>query len=251
MVPMDVLGIQLAADEATPVVLLRETVLPHRIVPVVVGSNEALAIAMGLEGVSPPRPLTHDLLIEVLAQTDTTVGGVPITELRHGTFVAEMALAGPFGDRVVDSRPSDAIAIAVRVHAPLFVAEAVLEAAGVLPEADEPALDGGPDGAAAGGVGLDPADLDELVGEFRLFLDELSPADFAPADVAPADDGRSEDPSVPSADPGDPDAREDLVDPEGSQEPGELGGPGKLGGPGGPGGPGDAGAVADLTDPED
>lgn len=206
MVPMDVLGIQLAADEATPVVLLREVGLPHRIVPVVVGSNEAVAIAMGLEGVSPPRPLTHDLLIDVLARTNTTVDGVAITALRHGTFLAEMALAGPHGDAVVDSRPSDAIAIAVRVHAPLFIAEDVLEAAGVLPEAT------GPGDATPAGVGLDPGDLDELVGEFRAFLDELTPADFAPGDPVGLQDAVG---PQDAAGPEELDAAEDQVDPEG------------------------------------
>jgi len=170
MVPVEILGIQLANDNLTPVVLLREAAEPHRIVPVVIGSSEAMAIAMGLEGVAAQRPLTHDLLVDVLAQTNTTVDQVTITEVRDGAFVAELALGGPAGDRVVDSRPSDAIAIAVRVHAPLFMAEEVLESAGVRLEAEP------------------PVDAEELVDEFRSFLDEVDPSAFdlrpAPAEAA-------------------------------------------------------------------
>ena len=184
MVPVDVLGVQLTGETATPVVLLREVAEPHRIVPVVVGGNEALAIAFGLQGVSMPRPLTHDLLVDVLAQTGTTVGGVTITEVRDGAFVAELALAGPGGERVLDSRPSDAIAIAVRVHAPLFIAGDVLDAAGIVPADDEPVDGEVLDGEVLGGELLagDPIDddsADELVDEFRSFLDEVDPADFA------------------------------------------------------------------------
>jgi bifunctional DNase/RNase len=185
MVPVDVLGVQLSGDTATPVVLLREIAEPHRIVPVVVGGNEALAIAFGLQGVETPRPLTHDLFVDVLAQTSTTVGGVTITEVRDGAFVAELVLDGPQGARVLDSRPSDAIAIAVRVHAPLFIAADVLDAAGMLPAAEddtfeeliEAILDGDPDDAMDEPV--DDATADALVDEFRSFLDDVDPSDFA------------------------------------------------------------------------
>jgi len=174
MVPVDVLGVQLTGETATPVVLLREVAEPHRIVPVVVGGNEALAIAFGLQGVDAPRPLTHDLLVDVLAQTGTTVGGVTITEVRDGAFIAELTLAGPQGERVLDSRPSDAIAIAVRVQAPLFIAAEVLDAAGVVPSGEG---DEGAEGEVA--VGELTGHVDELVDEFRSFLDEVDPSDFA------------------------------------------------------------------------
>lgn len=181
MVPVDVLGIQLASEEATPIVLLRELEAPHRIVPLHVGGNEALAIALGLQGVETPRPLTHDLLIEVLARTDTTVGRVVITDVLEGTFRAELALAGPQGDRVLDSRPSDAIAIAVRLDAPLFVDEAVLDEVGLVPvvvEHDDD-LDTGADDLDDGAEAVPTGpEREALVAGFRRFLDDVRPDDF-------------------------------------------------------------------------
>lgn len=182
MVPVDVLGIQLANEGAAPLVLLRELDAPHRIVPLSVGGNEALAIAIGLQGVETPRPLTHDLLIDVLARTDTTVGHVVISGVHDGTFRAELALAGPQGDRTLDSRPSDAIALAVRLDAPLFMDEAVLDEVGLVPVVlDE--LDDAEDGDAEGdGDGVAPgtaAEREQLVAGFRQFLDEVDPGDFA------------------------------------------------------------------------
>lgn len=177
MVPVDVLGIQLASDDTAPIVLLREVDAPHRIVPLSIGGNEALAIALGLQGVEVPRPLTHDLLVDVLASTHTTVGQVTITDVRDGTFHAELALSGPKGDRVVDSRPSDAIALAVRLHAPLFMAESVLDEAGLVPVVLDEHDDS--DDSDDDVTELDEGERHELVEEFRHFLDEVDPADFS------------------------------------------------------------------------
>lgn len=168
-IPVDVLGVQVAGEGQTPLVLLRELAEPHRIVPVAIGGNEAVAIALGLQRVETPRPMTHDLLVDVLASTDTAVEQVTITEVRDGTFIAEVALRGAHGPRTVDCRPSDAIALAVRLEVPVFVAAAVVDAAGVA-MALEP-FDGIDDGTED--------DPEELVAEFRSFLDAVDPGDFA------------------------------------------------------------------------
>ena len=146
-VAVDVLGVQVAGEGQTPLVLLRELAEPHRIVPVAIGGNEAVAIALGLQRVVTPRPMTHDLFVDVLASTSTTVERVTITEVRDGTFIAEVALGGAHGGRSVDCRPSDAIALAVRLDVPVFVAEAVVDAAGVQLEPAD--AEGSDDGVAA------------------------------------------------------------------------------------------------------
>lgn len=169
-IPVDVLGVQVAGEGQTPLVLLRELAEPHRIVPVAIGGNEAVAIALGLQRVETPRPMTHDLLVDVLASTSTAVKQVTITEVRDGTFIAEVALSGPHGPRTVDCRPSDAIALAVRLEVPVFVAESVVDAAGVALMLEPPDDEG--DADAEG-------DPEELVAEFRSFLDSVDPGDFS------------------------------------------------------------------------
>jgi uncharacterized protein len=158
---VDVVGLDLEATTRSAVVLLREQDAPHRVLPIFVGGREALAIALALNGESPPRPLTHDLLAALIESVDAHLEHVEVTELQAGTFLAELALQAPGGGRSLDSRPSDAIALALRVHAPLFVSEAVLDEAGALlpvaTEADE---------------------IDENVDRFRAFLDQVDPAEF-------------------------------------------------------------------------
>ncbi|MGE0732521.1 MAG: bifunctional nuclease family protein [Acidimicrobiia bacterium] len=166
VVAVDVLGVQVAGEGQTPLVLLRELAEPHRIVPVAVGGNEAVAIALGLQRVETPRPMTHDLFVDVLASTHTTVDRVTITEVREGTFIAEVALGGSQGPKLVDCRPSDAIALAVRLDVPVFVAEAVVDEAGV--ELELEPVDG-----------PEAEDAEEIVDEFRSFLDRVDPEDFA------------------------------------------------------------------------
>ncbi len=166
----------MVGDGSPPLVLLREHDAPHRIVPLAVGGNEAMAIAFGLQGVEVPRPLTHDLLVDVLQHTATVVDRVTITDIRDGTFFAEVRLGGAHGGHTVDSRPSDAIALAVRVHSPLFVSEAVVDEAGLLPVEEVEAEDGGDE--VGGAPPLDEAEVLALVDEFRDFLADVDPADF-------------------------------------------------------------------------
>ena len=161
MKPLDVLGLNTEAESGMPLVLLREQDAPHRVLPIFIGGREAVAIALALSGQSPPRPLTHDLLAALIESLDAHVDHVEVTEVREGTFLAELAVRGPHGGVSLDSRPSDAIALALRLDAPLFASDAVLDAAGALVS-----------------VETDDRAIDEDVDRFRAFLDEVDPAEF-------------------------------------------------------------------------
>lgn len=147
---------------STPIVLLRE-LEGDRYLPIWIGSSEASAIAFAQQGVTPARPLTHDLLRDVLEATGRRLDQVRITGLREGTYYAVLVLDD---GTEIDSRPSDAIAVALRAGANIYGAEDVLEQAGVLVPADE-------DEAA------------DQVAAFREFLDQVSPEDFG-ADGPPS-----------------------------------------------------------------
>jgi bifunctional DNase/RNase len=164
VVPVRVLG--LAVDSGMqPVVLL--TPLdpadgPRTLVPIWVGTQEAASISVAVSGEEPPRPLSHDLMKRLLDTVGASVERVDVTRIEDGTFYAELSLTTGTGRVVLDCRPSDAIALATRAGAPLFVAESVLADAGVLEEEDAP----------------DPEEAEERVEEFRRFLDEVDPEDF-------------------------------------------------------------------------
>jgi uncharacterized protein len=179
---VDLVGLHLEASSGAPLVLLREQDEPHRMLPIFIGGPEAASIALALSGQEPPRPVTHDLLAALLETLDLRVEHVEVTEVRDGTFVAELAVHGPGGGRRLDSRPSDAIALAVRVHAPLYVSDEVLDEAGaIVAEVPDEALeDEAPDDEL----------IDDEVARFRSFLDELDPGEFGPGEGL--DDGPSD-----------------------------------------------------------
>ena len=132
---VDFFGLQLDPDTGGIAVVLRERAEPGRVVPIVIGGVEAVSIAAAVSGEALPRPLTHDLMASLVTGTGAHVDAVEVTEFRDGTFFAELAISGPTGDIRLDSRPSDAIALALRVDADLFVAESILDEAGfALPE---------------------------------------------------------------------------------------------------------------------
>ena len=158
---VEILGLHQEATSGAPLVLLREHDAPHRVVPIFVGGTEAAAIGLTLSGQSPPRPLSHDLMAALVESLDAQVERVEVTELRDGAFLAELAVTGPAGGLRLDTRPSDAIALAVRVRAPLFVSEAVLDEAGTV-------LADAPDDEA----------IEEQVAQFRSVLDDLDPAEL-------------------------------------------------------------------------
>jgi hypothetical protein len=162
MMRMDLMGVRVEIPANTPVVMLREHDGQQRLLPILIGTAEASAIHSALEGVVPPRPLTHDLTINLLAELGASLEWVVITEVRDHTYYAELHLQRDGEPLVVSSRPSDAIALAVRADAEIFAAEDLLDEVGVSPT-----------------VAIDANDEEELVDEFREFLDEINPEDFS------------------------------------------------------------------------
>ncbi|MCU1397472.1 MAG: hypothetical protein JWN62_581 [Acidimicrobiales bacterium] len=162
---MELVGVRIEVPDNTPVLVLREQEGRKRVLPIMIGTAEATAIHYALEGVVPPRPLTHDLFIDVLTAVGATLQRVLITELREHTYYAELSLQTPNGARTVSSRPSDALALAVRSGADIFATEELLDAVG--------------QDAAVAAV-LDDEDEDEsILDEFRDFIDSINPDDFS------------------------------------------------------------------------
>lgn len=130
VVAMSVAGIRVELPSNAPIVLLREQA-GDRFLPIWVGTVEAMAISSALEGVTPPRPLTHDLLRDIVQALGAEVSRVVVTDLRDNVYFANLVLR--VGDRevVVSSRPSDAIALSVRLGAPVFARPQVLDEAGI------------------------------------------------------------------------------------------------------------------------
>ena len=165
MIEMELLGVQVELPSNSPLLLLRETEGQGRVLPVVIDTPEAHAIHRGIEGIRLARPLTHDLLVTMLEELEATIIGVVVTELRERTFFAEIELQVAGESRTISARPSDAIAIAVRTDTPIYASEDVLAEAGQVIE--EHASDGGSDN-----------NPDELLDEFKQFLDDVNPDDF-------------------------------------------------------------------------
>lgn len=168
MVPMSLLGVRVEVPTNQPIVLLREE-SGARYLPIFIGAPEATAIAYALQGVETPRPMTHDLFTTVLDELGARLEQVEITDLREGTFFAELVLRHATGVTRLSARPSDALALAVRQEhtVPIVAAEAVVDEAGVHYDADEaPEVIGGPEG--------DAPDLEE----FHEFIEQVRPEDF-------------------------------------------------------------------------
>jgi uncharacterized protein len=194
MISVDLIGIQVDPLSGAAALVLREHDAPNRLLPIIVGQADATSIAIAASGNQLPRPMTHDLMAALVDALDGHLDAVEVTELHEGTFLANLTVSGPAGERRIDTRPSDAIALAVRLQAPLYVSESVLDEAGALPEPE-------PDPAA-----LELA-IDAEVDQFRAFLDELDPTDFIDAtatelpsatELPPAADD-PDDPDTPSA----------------------------------------------------
>ena len=161
---LDVVGIRVETPSNNPIVLLRERE-GHRYLPVWIGAAEASAIAFAQQGLVPPRPQTHDLLLDVLRAVGRTVTEVRITEYRDNIFYAELVLDG---GQTVGSRTSDAVALALRAGCRIVSAEEVLDEVGVpVPDEDEGEVE---------------------VERFREFLDNVRPEDFEGDDLLATDD---------------------------------------------------------------
>jgi uncharacterized protein len=164
---LELLGVRLEQPANSPVLLLREREGQRRVLPIYIGGPEAAAIAYALEGATPPRPLTHDLLCNVLQELGATLSRVLVTEYREHTYYAELHLDRGGQELVISSRPSDAVALAVRTGAPLFATETLLDAAGQLVDENDDT-----DGDA------ENAPPEEILEEFRAFIEDVKPEDF-------------------------------------------------------------------------
>jgi bifunctional DNase/RNase len=136
MQEMVIYGVSFDMVGKQPIVLLK-TADGNKFLPIWIGHPEAAAILMRLQGASTPRPMTHDLLTDVLTQLDARVVRIAVTELRDNTFYASITVSVDGSEIEIDSRPSDAIAVAVRAEAPIYAAEAVLEESAIEFEHDE------------------------------------------------------------------------------------------------------------------
>ena len=166
---MTVYGVSFDLVGKQPIVLLK-TADGDKVLPVWIGHPEAASILMKLQGQEPPRPQTHDLLADVIGQLDAEVVRVTVTELRESTFHASITLRRNGDEIDVDSRTSDAIALALRAGAKIFAADDVIEESGVVFEGDAAEIE-----ARMPATSL--ADLDPA--EFRRFLDTVSAEEFA------------------------------------------------------------------------
>jgi bifunctional DNase/RNase len=159
MQQMQIYGVSFDMVGKQPIVLLK-TVDGNRFLPIWIGHPEAAAILMKLQGAQTPRPMTHDLLNDMLEQLDAKCERVSVTELRDNTFYASITISVNGSEIEIDSRPSDAIALAVRCQAPIFAAEEVIDESSIEFEHEV-------------------EDQEEVVERFKDFLDEVSPEDFA------------------------------------------------------------------------
>jgi bifunctional DNase/RNase len=162
MYEMVIYGVSFDLVGKQPIVLLK-TADGNKFLPIWIGHPEAAAILMKLQGASTPRPMTHDLMADVIDQLDAEVTRITVTELRDNTFYASITVQQNGSEIEIDSRPSDAIAIAVRSDAPIFAAERVIEESAIEFEGEE-------------------VNEEEIVDEFRRFLDDVSPDQFAVGD---------------------------------------------------------------------
>ena len=157
---MQIYGVSFDMVGKQPIVLLK-TLAGNRFLPIWIGHPEAASILMRLQGATPPRPATHDLLMHAIGELGGEVTQVAITELRDNTFFAEIAVESAQGsDITLDARPSDALAVAVRADAPIFAAAHIVEDGGIEFEHD------------------DAEGSEAMVEKFRSFLEDVSPDDF-------------------------------------------------------------------------
>ena len=166
---MTLYGVSFEPIGKQPIVLLK-TADDDKFLPIWIGHPEAAAILMKLQGSAAPRPMTHDLLNDVISELQGEIVKVTVTELRENTFYARITIVQNGREVEIDSRPSDAIALAVRCDAQIFASDDVIEESGIEFQADDdeqPALI-----TASSLADLDPA-------EFRKFLENVTPEEFA------------------------------------------------------------------------
>jgi uncharacterized protein len=159
---MNIYGVSFDLVGKQPIVLLK-TADGNKFLPIWIGHAEAAAILMKLQSQVAPRPMTHDLMSDMLEQLGAQLVRITVTELRENTFYAQITVVQDGQEIEVDSRPSDAIALAIRAEAPIFAADRVIEESAIEFEGDE----------------VDEEQLEAEVSKFRNFLDEVTPDQFA------------------------------------------------------------------------
>jgi bifunctional DNase/RNase len=162
MQEMQIYGVSFDLVGKQPIVLLK-TAEGNKFLPIWIGHPEAAAILMKLQSASTPRPMTHDLVTDMLDQLGAQVTRITVTELRENTFYAQITVQQDGSEVEIDSRPSDAIALAIRADAPIFAADEVIEESAIEFEGDE----------------INQEDLEKEVSKFKQFLDHVSPDEFA------------------------------------------------------------------------
>jgi hypothetical protein len=167
MVAMQVVGVRIEMPSNQPIVLLKE-IDGVRFLPIWVGAVEATAIAFAQQGVTPPRPLTHDLMQDIVESLDATVTAIQVTAIEEGVFMASLLIRNQDGSAVsVSARPSDAIALALRTHSNILADSDLLDNVGIeIP--DDVAQDV-----------LNASGENSELERFREFLDQINPEDFA------------------------------------------------------------------------
>ena len=160
MQEMVIYGVSFDMVGKQPIVLLK-TVDSNKFLPIWIGHPEAAAILMKLQGATTPRPMTHDLLNDVVSELSAEIAKITVTELRENTFYALITVAVNGSEIEIDSRPSDAIALAVRSDAPIFADDSVIEESAIEFEHE------------------DDVNEEQMVEEFKKFLDDVKPEDFS------------------------------------------------------------------------
>ncbi len=163
---LELVGVRLEVPANNPVLELKEVDQPGRSLMIYIGAPEAAAIHCAIEGIIPARPLTHDLLVNVIDDLVGSLNKVILTEIVEGIYFAELHLETNEGPSVLSCRPSDAVALAVRTGAGIYASEELLDEAAFLPEQR----------AKTGTVSDVP---EEVLDEFRSFIDSINPDDFA------------------------------------------------------------------------
>ena len=162
---MVIYGVSFDLVGKQPIVLLK-TAEGNKFLPIWIGHPEAAAILMKLQSAATPRPMTHDLVTDMLDQLGAQVIRITVTELRENTFYAQITVQQDGSEVEIDSRPSDAIALAIRADAPIFAADEVIEESAIEFEGED----------------VDEEKLEAEVAKFKHFLDEVTPEDFAVED---------------------------------------------------------------------
>lgn len=162
MQQMELIGVRVELPSNTPIMLLREKGETTRLLPIFIGAAEATAISIALDDIPTPRPMTHDLLNNVVSKLSANLERVVITELRKRTFYAELHLKNASGLIVISSRPSDAVALAIRSNTPIYAHESVINSAGY----------------RADGTPIKDQQETAMLEEFKKFIDTVSPEDF-------------------------------------------------------------------------